>query len=115
MLLVGAGLLIRSFVRLQGVPPGFTTDHVLSMQVAANGQNYKDDKAVVHFYKEIGDRITHVPGVKRQGLVSALPLAGAVGWGGISVEGYAPPPGQELQADIRIASIDYFRAVDIPL
>jgi predicted permease len=115
MLLVGAGLLIRSFVRLQSVPPGFTTDHVLSMQVAANGPRYKEDKAVVQFYKEIGDRIAHLPGVKTEGQVSALPLTGAVGWGGINVEGYLPPPGQELQVDIRIASTDYFSAMDIAL
>lgn len=115
MLLVGAGLLIRSFVRLQGVPPGFTTDHVLSMQVAANGPNYRQDKAVVQFYKEIGDRVAHLPGVKTEGLVSTLPLTGSVGWGSIHVEGYAPPPEQELQVDIRIASTDYFPALGIPL
>jgi predicted permease len=53
--------------------------------------------------------------VKGQGLVSALPLTGSVGWGGINVEGYTPPPGQELQVDVRVASNDYFRAMDIPL
>lgn len=115
MLLIGAGLLIRSFVRLQAVPPGFATDHVLSMQVVANGPKYREDKAVTQFYREIGDRITHLPGMRAEGLVSALPLTGSVGWGGINVEGYAPPPGQELQVDIRIASTDYFRAMDIPL
>ena len=115
MLLVGAGLLIRSFVRLQSVPPGFTTGHVLSMQVAANGPNYKDDKAVVQFYKGLDERIAHLPGVKAEGLVSALPLTGAVGWGGINVEGYLPPPGQELQVDLRIASTGYFSTLDIPL
>jgi predicted permease len=115
MLVIGAGLLIRSFVRLQGVPPGFATDHVLSMRVVASGPKYREDKAVVQFYQEIGDRITHLPGVKTEGLVSALPLTGAVGWGGINVEGYAPPPGQELQVDIRIASTDYFRTMDIAL
>jgi predicted permease len=115
MLLIGAGLLIRSFVRLQSIPPGFTTDHVLSMQVVASGPKYRQDKTVVQFYREAGDRIMHLPGVKTEGLVSALPLTGTVGWGGIHVEGYAPPPGQELQVDIRIASTDYFRAMDIPL
>src|SRR6266705_4209854 len=49
------------------------------------------------------------------GSVSALPLTGEVGWGQINVEGYAPPPGQELQADIRVASTDYFRTMKIPL
>jgi predicted permease len=115
MLLVGAGLLIRSFTRLQDVPPGFTTDHVLSMRVAPVGSKYRQDKAVVQFYREIGDRIAHLAGVKTEGLISALPLSGEVGWGEINVEGYTPPPGQELQVDIRTASADYFRALDIPL
>jgi predicted permease len=115
MLLIGAGLLIRSFVRLQSIPPGFTTDHILSMQVVASGPKYRPDKAVVQFYREAGDRIIHLPGVRMEGLVSALPLTGTVGWGGIHVEGYAPPPGQELQVDMRIASTDYFRTMNIPL
>jgi predicted permease len=115
MLLIGAGLLIRSFVRLQSVPPGFATDHILSMQVVVNGPQYKAENAVAQFFKGVGDRITHLPGVKSQGLVSSLPLTGSVGWGEINVEGYAPPPGQELQVDMRIASTDYFRVLDIPL
>jgi predicted permease len=115
MLLIGAGLLIRSFVRLQSVPPGFATDHILSMRVGVNGPKYKAEKAAAQFFQEAGDRITHLPGVKSQGLVSALPLTGSVGWGEINVEGYTPPPGQELQVDVRVASNDYFRAMDIPL
>ena len=77
-------------------------------------RNIRSIKPIVQFYQEIGDRITHLPGVKTEGLVSALPLTGSVGWGGINVEGYAPPPGQELQVDLRIASTDYFRTMDIP-
>jgi predicted permease len=115
MLLIGAGLLIRSFARLQNVPPGFAVDHVISMQVAANGAKYREDKAVVGFYREVGDRIGRLPGVTAQGLVTPLPLTGGVGWGGINVEGYTPPPGQELQVDQRVASTDYFRAMKIPL
>jgi predicted permease len=115
MLVIGAGLLVRSFVRLQRVPPGFTAGHVLTMQVAANGPKYRPDKAVAQFYQEIESRIARLPGVKAEGVVSVLPLTGSVGWGGINVEGYAPPPGQELQVDLRIASTDYFRAMEIPL
>jgi putative ABC transport system permease protein len=115
MLLVGAGLLVRSFVRLQDVPPGFSADHVLSMEVAAIGPNYKEDKAVLQFYQEVSDRITRLPGVKSEGVVNVLPLTGAVGWGGIHVEGYTPEPGHELQVDIRTASSDYFTAMEIPL
>ncbi|HEV2687325.1 MAG TPA: ABC transporter permease, partial [Bryobacteraceae bacterium] len=115
MLLIGAGLLIRSFVRIQSVPPGFNTDHVLSMQVSISGPKYKEEPARVQFFQEVAHRVTQLPGVKTEGLVSALPLTGTVGWGGISVEGYQPEPGQELQVDMRIASTDYFRAMEIPL
>jgi predicted permease len=118
MLLIGAGLLIRSFVRLQSVPPGFTTDHVLTMEVAAADKKYQDDKdhkPLINFYKEVESRVAHLSGVVAEGVVSALPLTGEVGWGGISVEGYTPPPGQELQVDIRVASTNYFRTMEIPL
>jgi predicted permease len=115
MLLIGAGLLIRSFARLQNVPPGFAADRVLSMHVAAGGPKYPDGKAVVQFYREIGERIRRLPGMIAQGEVSVLPLTGAVGWGGINVEGYNPEPGHELQVDQRTASTDYFRAMKIPL
>jgi len=118
MLLIGAGLLIRSFVRLQNVAPGFTTDHVLTMEVAATGKKYqndKDDKPTINFYKEIESRIAHLPGVVAEGVVSTLPLTGEVGWGQINVEGYVPPPGQELQADLRGAGTNYFRTMEIPL
>jgi predicted permease len=115
MLLIGAGLLLRSFVRLQNVPPGFTTDRVLTMEVAATGPKYREDKAVVNLYREIEERVAHLPGVVAEGVVSALPLTGGVGWGIIGVEGYTPPPGQELQSDIRVASTDYFRTMEIPL
>lgn len=115
MLLIGAGLLLRSFVRLQNVPAGFTTDRVLTMEVGAAGPKYRDEKARINFYKEVESRVAHLPGVVAEGVVSALPLAGEVGWGMINVEGYAPPPGQELQADLRLASTDYFRTMEIPL
>jgi predicted permease len=115
ILLIGAGLLIRSFVRLQSVAPGFTTDHVLTMQVAANDPKYRQDKTLAGFWREIETRVAHLPGVVAEGAVSALPLTGSVGWGGVHVEGYTPPPGQELQVDNRTASVDYFRAMRIPL
>src|SRR6202034_558006 len=115
MLLIGAGLLIRSFVQLQNVSPGFAADHVLSMHVAAGGTKYPDGKSVLQFYREIGDRISHLPGVTAQGQIEVLPLTGAIGWGGINVEGYTPQPGQELQVDQRAASTDYFRAMKILL
>ncbi len=115
MLLIGAGLLIRSFVRLQSVSPGFGTDHILSMQIAPTGPKYRDRKAGAQFFQEVERRVAHLPGVTSEGLVDTLPLTGSVGWGGINVEGYQPPPGQELQVDLRTASTEYFHAMDIPL
>ncbi|HTQ57848.1 MAG TPA: ABC transporter permease [Bryobacteraceae bacterium] len=115
MLLVGAGLLLRSFVRLQSVPPGFAPDHVISLATVVTGPKYRDDKVVAQFYHDLGERIAHLPGVTSQGQVSVLPLTGMVSWGGINVEGFTPAPGQELQVDRRVASTDYFRAMKIPL
>jgi predicted permease len=115
MIVVGAGLLVRSFVRLQSVAPGFNAENVLTMQVAATGPKYREDRPLANFYLDTARRISQLPGVVAAGFVSALPLTGSVGWGGIHVEGYTPPPGQELQVDLRSASADYFHAMEIPL
>jgi predicted permease len=115
VLLIGAGLLIRSFIRLESVPPGFSADHILTMQIMANDPRYRDDKVLAAFYRDVESRMANLPGVVAEGAVSALPLTGTVGWGGIHVEGYTPPPGQELQVDQRTASTDYFRAMQISL
>ena len=115
MLLIGAGLLIRSFIRLQNVPPGFATNNVLSMEVAASDPKYRDPKAASNLWRDIDLRVSHLPSVVSEGEANVLPLTGAVGWGGINVEGYNPPPGQELQVDMRVASADYFQTMQIPL
>ena len=115
LLLIGAGLLMRSFVRLQSVAPGFTVDNVISMQFVVSDPKYHDAKVRAGFYHDVETRVAHLPGVVAEGAVSALPLTGTVGWGGINVEGYTPPPGQELQVDARDATADYFRTMQIPL
>src|ERR1700693_5100469 len=116
VLLIGAGLLMRSFVQLAGVPPGFNPDHVISLRSAENGPKYRSEKARVQYYQQIGERISRLPGVVSQGAVSALPLTAAVGWGGITIEGYTPPPSEpELQVDLRTATNEYFRTMEIPL
>ena len=115
MLLIAAGLLLRSFARLQAVPPGFNPDHALSMMVQTGGPAYRPPQARVQFFKTVRERIANVPGVKAVGGVTTLPFAPGLGWGGINVEGFTPLPGQELQVDQRIATVDYFRAMEIPL
>ena len=115
MLLIGAGLLLRSFVRLQGVAPGFNAEGVISMRVGVSGRVFETREASLEFQRSIGDRIAAVPGVKVRGGVTALPFTSSVGWGSINVEGYTPQPGEELQVDRRAASPDYFRTMEIPL
>lgn len=115
-LLAGAGLLIRSFVRLVNVPPGFNPEHVVSMRLSVEGPKYKEEAQRIQFYENLSERVRNLPGITGQGAVSALPLTPSVGWGGMNVEGYVPPANQpELQVDIRIATPDYFRAMEVPL
>src|ERR1700723_1618964 len=115
-LLVGAGLLVRSFVRLANVPTGFNPQHVVSMNVGAYGPQFKDPTTRVQFYQELAERIRHLPGVTATGAISALPLTSAINWGKMQIEGYAPPPNEpELQVDRRSATPPYFSAMQIPL
>jgi predicted permease len=116
ILLIGAGLLVRSFLRLQNVAPGFNPDHVLSARIAFSGPRYRDRKVVGQTFQELTGRLARIPGVKAAGAVSALPFTSSVGWGGMDIEGYVPPPNEpELQVDQRAATPDYFRAMEIPL
>jgi predicted permease len=115
-LLAGAGLLVRSFMHLAQVPPGFNPQHVISMQVSAEGLKYNDRNQRAQFYQAVEDRVAHLSGVTAEGAVSSLPLTPSVGWGGMEVEGYVPPPNQpELQVDAREATPGYFGAMQIPL
>ena len=116
MLLIGAGLLVRSFVSLSSVGPGFNTGHVISMRVSPGGPRYRVKGATTQFYEQAGERISRLPGIEGQGATSTLPLTPSIGWGGISIEGYVPPADKpELQVDIRAATPDYFRTMAIPL
>ncbi|MDP9324154.1 MAG: FtsX-like permease family protein, partial [Acidobacteriota bacterium] len=81
MLLIGAGLLVRSFVRLQSVSPGFNPDSVISMRLGASGRQFQDRTLAVEFYRQVGDKIASVPGVKVRGAVTSLPFTSSVGWG----------------------------------
>ena len=115
ILLIGAGLLIRSFVKLGAVSPGFNPEHVISMRLGTTGRQLQNREARVEFFRQLGEKIAAVPGVDLRGGVSSLPFTSAVGWGGIDVEGFTPAPGQELQVDQRNATADYFRTMEIPL
>ena len=116
MLLIGAGLLLRSFAQLQQVAPGFTVDGVLTLEVTMSGRKYADATAVLESYREVWTRLGRLPGVTAVGAVSALPLSQMFAWGPITVEGRTPPAGETfINVDQRIAAGDYFRAMQIPL
>ena len=115
ILLIGAGLLLRSFVRLQNVSPGFEPEGVISMRIGASTRQFADREASLAFYRPFGEALAAVPGVRSRGAVSALPFTSSVGWGSINVEGWTPQPGEELQVDQRAATSDYFQTMRIPV
>ncbi|HKF50225.1 MAG TPA: ABC transporter permease [Terracidiphilus sp.] len=116
MLLTGAGLLIRSFVRVRDVNPGFNPQNVLTLELTMTGQRYGNKDAVLAAYRELWQRLEGLPGVTSAGAVTSLPLSQMFAWGPITVEGRVPPPGEKfINADIRVASGHYFQAMEIPL
>jgi predicted permease len=117
ILLIGAGLLIRSFLRVQQVEPGFSPQNVLSLRLATIGTAYAEEPRRRVFYQQLWERLGRLPGVESVGGASVLPLSGGIGWGSITIEGYDPAAtGQEaIQADQRFASIGYFETMKIPL
>jgi predicted permease len=116
MLLVGAGLLVRSFANLQRVSPGFDASGVLTLELTMSGRKYNDAEAVYQAYRQLWERLSALPGVTAAGGVTALPLSQMMAWGPITVEGRAVPKGEKfLNADIRVVGGDYFRAMNIPL
>ena len=116
VLLIGAGLLIRSFLHVQQVKPGFAPQNVLSMRMALVGPAYSDEARRVSFYQQLWERIRRLPGVEAAGGVSSLPLTGGIGWGSVTIEGYNASSGQSMiQADMRSASVGYFETMKVPL
>jgi predicted permease len=116
MLLVAAGLLIRSFAQLQRVPTGFSADRVLTMGVSLAGRKYPDTAKVQAAYRELWPRLARVPGVVAVGGISSIPLSNQMAWGPITVEGRAAPANERfINVDQRVAAGDYFRAMEIPL
>ena len=116
LVLVAAGLLIRSFARLQNVSPGFNSSGVLTLELTMSGRRYGDRQAVMQTYRQLWDRLERLPGVSAAGAVSHLPLSQMFAWGPITVEGRAPAPGENfINADIRISAGHYFEAMQIPL
>jgi predicted permease len=116
ILLIGAGLLIRSFASLEKVSPGFNPQGVLTLELTTNGKRYQDGPTVLQTYRQLNERFERIPGVTAAGAITSLPLSEMFAWGPVSIEGRVPPPGENfLNADERIVSGHYFQAMQIPL
>jgi putative ABC transport system permease protein len=116
LLLVCAGLMIKSFLRLQQVNPGFRAENLLTMQVSLPASQYKDDQQVAAFYRQLNERIRSLPGVQQSGIVSRLPLAGDRATVSLNIEGRpVSAGGGDLEAHYRVISPDYFRVLGIPV
>ncbi len=116
MLLIGAGLLIRSFNELQQVHPGFNPSNVLTLELTMTGRKYAQPERVLESYRDLWTRLTAVPGVASAGGVSMLPLSQMFAWGPIVVEGRPLPGGVSfINVDQRTVAGDYFEVMQIRL
>lgn len=115
VVLIAAGLLLRSLVRLQHVAPGFNSANVLTLELSLSSKYY-DPKIARPIYQQLWPRLERLPGVVSAGGISALPMSGMDSWGPITVEGMVLPPGEKfINVDERITSGDYFQTLQIPL
>ncbi len=116
VLLVGAGLTMRSFVRLQAVDPGFDPTSVLKFRVLLNRQDFPDTATVLGFHQQLDERLRALPGVISVGGVSGVPLTGFANYLAFEIEGQAPVDQNDVQ-DVEAfdASSNYFETMRIPL
>jgi predicted permease len=115
-LLVGAGLLLRSFDRMLEESPGFEPDNVIAVQFELSGSKYNDGAERRAFIDAVLTQIGAQPGIASAGMTSALPFSQDAAQSSYSIEGYSPAAGDgDLHGYSRTVSADYFRAMDIPL
>jgi putative ABC transport system permease protein len=113
-LLAAAGLMMKSFVQLEGVSPGFNPDKLLTMFVDLPSAKYPSDPQVLNFYAQLLERIQHLPGVQGVAAANVLPLGGMNTNSFVRIEGQPEPqPGQDPVANFRIVSDSYFRVMQI--
>jgi predicted permease len=115
VLLLSAGLLIKSFSRLQEVKPGFEPENLLAVRLSLPRTRYADREAVVSFYDQLLPQFEGLPGVSAVGAVSALPLSSTRASIEFTIEGRPSPQNEVWRSDYRIAGTGYFRVMKIPL
>ena len=116
VLLIGAGLMTRSFVRLMNVPIGFSQKNVLTFRVELPRSRYTNGAQRKQFFGQLLERMKAIPGIQAAGAISALPLSGYSMMGRFTIEGQPKPePGKGKPMPIGIVTPDYFPAMQIPL
>lgn len=115
VLLIGAGLMLRSFVNLLQTDPGFRPEQVLTASISLPSATYKDTKAIAAFYQRLLPQIRNIPGVVSAGIGSDLPWTGWDDNAGFEIQGEVPPPKEYFHARYHMASPGYFRALGIPI
>src|SRR5207249_9673085 len=114
LLMVGAGLLIQSFVRLVQVNPGFDARNVLTFNISLPDLKYSEEKRT-DFYRQLLERIRALPGVHSEGAISPLPLSGN-GWGAtFQIQGHLTPINEQPQTAFRVITPGYFTTMRIPV
>ena len=116
LLVIAAGLLIRSFVALSRVDPGFRAERILTARVTPNQAFCSDPSRCVSFYRELLDRIQAVPGVNSVAAVNTLPLGGRVAKRSLEIENEPVPPGEAMPLFwMDVVTPDYLRVMKIPV
>jgi predicted permease len=117
LLLIGAGLLTRSYRRIWNAYPGFNPHNVLSLRVSLPVATYPKPESITPFFRRVVEGLNQVPDVESVATTYSLPMSTvALAWEPIAIEGYVPRSAQELIiSNVRIVSPDYFRTMKIPL
>ena len=115
VLLVGAGLLVKSFNRLQSVDPGFDANNLLTMRVTLPFAKYQEDPKVIDFFKRALEQVRAIPGVEAAAAINSSPFTGLYPGTNVEVDGQKLPPGQELKTGVCVTDANYFATMRIPL
>jgi putative ABC transport system permease protein len=111
LLLLGAGLMLRSLDALMHIDLGFEPRQVLTLQIRPPEAKYAKPESVVAFYRELLERVRTLPGVRAAGIIRSLPLAAEIGDWGLDLEGYEETPGHNAKGDWQVASDGAFEAL----
>ena len=115
VLLIGAGLLLRSFVNMLHLNPGFQQSHVLSATISLPAASYPKDEDLMRFYLRLDGALNSIPGIESAGVGSDLPWTGYDENMNFNIEGKQPAPHEEFHGRYHYASPEYFRTLGIPL